>query len=169
MERKSLREQQEFSDFCEEYYMADLMESECIKPYVTYTAEWDTLQKDQVTFTEAEIDLLKELPNKEYLLNPEDVQKLCLNVVDILYASCYNHRTTSGENTPESSWTINKLSSTLCWFQVRLLINEMLLVKRKRERERAIEINFYQIFSEFYFYRRSYNSVHSKITLLSTL
>lgn len=69
-------------------------------------------------FDEVEFDLLKELPNKEYLLEVEDIKKLCLNIVDILYASCYNHRTTLGENNVESGWTINKLSSTLCWFQV---------------------------------------------------
>lgn len=128
-----MREQRELSDFAEEHYMADLVQSECIEPYMTYKAEWDTLQKDQVTFSESEVDLLKELPNKEHLLNSEDVQKLCLNLVDILYASCYNHRTTLGENTTESSWAINKLSSTLCWFQVRLIIYEALLAKRMRE------------------------------------
>ncbi|XP_018403060.1 PREDICTED: protein SHQ1 homolog [Cyphomyrmex costatus] len=117
VERKSLREQRELSDFSEEHYMADLMESEVTKPCLIYQAEWDILQKDQIAFNEAEIDLLKELPNKEYLLNAEDIEKLCFNLVDILYANCYNHRTTLGENNSESSWTINKLSSTLCWFQ----------------------------------------------------
>jgi len=126
--------------------MADLMESEYIKPYITYIAEWDTLQKDQVTFNETEVDLLKELPNKEYLLDPEDIKKLFLNLVDILYASCYNHRTTLGENTTESSWTINKLSSTLCWFQVCLSINKALSTKNECK-----WFHFYQIFSEFHF------------------
>ncbi|KAL0114988.1 hypothetical protein PUN28_010509 [Cardiocondyla obscurior] len=126
-ERKNLQEQRELSDFrkSEEHYMADLVQSECIEPYITYMAEWDTLEKDQVAFNEIEVDLLKELPNKEYLLSSEDVQKLCLNLVDILYASCYNHRTTSGENTTESGWTINKLSSTLCWFQNFATLDEV--------------------------------------------
>lgn len=116
-----MREKRELEDFKEEHYMADFMEDECIKPYITYVAEWDTLQKDDIVFNKTEIDLLKELPNKEYLLQAEDIQKLCLSLVDILYASCYNHRTTMGENTVESCWTINKLSSTLSWFQVRSL------------------------------------------------
>lgn len=113
-----MQEKCELADFNEEHYMADLMEPECIESYIMYTAEWDTLEKDKITFSEAEIDLLKELPNKEYLLDNGDSKKLCLNLIDILYASCYNHRTTLGENTVESSWTINKLSSTLCWFRV---------------------------------------------------
>lgn len=108
-------------DFKEEHYMADLMEPDYIESCITHVAEWDTLQKDDITFTEAEVDLLKELPNKEFLLDAVDIQGLCLNLVDILYGSCYNHRTTLGENTVESGWTINKLSSTLCWFQVCLV------------------------------------------------
>ncbi|XP_018046302.1 PREDICTED: protein SHQ1 homolog isoform X1 [Atta colombica] len=126
VERKSLREQCELNDFSEEHYMADLMESDVIKPCLIYQAEWDTLQKDQIAFNKAEIDLLKELPNKEYLLNVEDVEKLCFNLVDILYANCYNHRTTFGENNSESGWTINKLSSTLCWFQNFTSLDEVI-------------------------------------------
>jgi len=108
-------------DFNEEHYLADLMEAEYIKDietHITYIAEWDKLQKDDITFTEMEIDLLKQLPNKEFLLDAIDIKNLCFNLVDILYASCYNHRCILGENTVESSWNINKLSSTLCWFQV---------------------------------------------------
>lgn len=104
--------------------MADLMQPE-FESCLTYIAEWDTLQEDKVAFNKSEIDLLKELPNKEHLLDAEDDKKLCLNLFDILYASCYNHRTTLGENTVESSWTINKLSSTLCWFQVCLITSEV--------------------------------------------
>ncbi|XP_006608782.1 protein SHQ1 homolog isoform X1 [Apis dorsata] len=115
-ERKKLREKREISDFNEEHYLADLMQPDCIEPYISFITEWDTLKKENVSFNETEIDLLKELPNKEYLLNNEETHKLLLSLVDILFASCYNHRTTLGENTVESSWTINKLSSTLSWF-----------------------------------------------------
>ncbi|CAL7944618.1 unnamed protein product [Xylocopa violacea] len=115
-ERKRLREKREIFNFNEEHYLADLMQPGCIEPYISFVAEWDTLDKENVSFNETEIDLLKELPNKEYLLDNEETHKLLLSLVDILFASCYNHRTTLGENTVESSWTINKLSSTLCWF-----------------------------------------------------
>lgn len=117
-ERKKLQEKRELENFNEDHYMADLMEPECIESCMTYLAEWETLQKNEVTFNEEELDLLKDLPNKEYLLDDEETRKLYLNLVDILFASCYNHRTTLGENTVESCWTINKLSSTLSWFQV---------------------------------------------------
>jgi len=108
-------------DFNEQHYLADLMEPEYIEDietHIIYTAEWNKLQKDDITFTETEVDLLKELPNKEFLLDAIDIKNLCFNLVDILYASCYNHRYILGENTVESGWNINKLSSTLCWFQV---------------------------------------------------
>ncbi|CAK9810353.1 Protein SHQ1 homolog [Anthophora quadrimaculata] len=115
-ERRGLREKREISNFNEEHYLADLMQLECIEPYISFSAEWDTLKKENISFNDTEIDLLKELPNKEYLLNNEEIHKSLLSIVDILFASCYNHRTTMGENTVESSWTVNKLSSTLSWF-----------------------------------------------------
>ncbi|XP_043252297.1 protein SHQ1 homolog isoform X1 [Colletes gigas] len=115
--RKCLREKCELSDFNEEHYLADLMQPEYIKPYISFEAEWDTLEKSTVSLNETEVDLLKELPNKEYLLNNEEIHRLLLSLVDILFGSCYNHRTTLGENTVESSWTIAKLSSTLSWFE----------------------------------------------------
>ncbi|KAK9309721.1 hypothetical protein QLX08_000713 [Tetragonisca angustula] len=115
-ERRMLREKHEISDFNEEHYLADLMQPECIEPYISFIAEWDILKKESISLNETEIDLLKELPNKEYLLNNEETHKLLLSLVDILFGCCYNHRTTLGENTVESSWTINKLSPTLCWF-----------------------------------------------------
>lgn len=126
-ERKKLREKREISDFNEEHYLADLMQPDCIEPYISFITEWDTLKKENVSFNETEIDLLKELPNKEYLLNNEETHKLLLSLVDILFASCYNHRTTLGENTVESSWTINKLSSTLSWFDVCKIKKKILI------------------------------------------
>ncbi|XP_032687527.1 protein SHQ1 homolog isoform X2 [Odontomachus brunneus] len=125
VERKTLQLLCENKDFNEDHYLADLLEPECGE-HIAFVGKWDTLEKDQIVFDEVEFDLLKELPNKEYLLEVEDIKKLCLNIVDILYASCYNHRTTLGENNVESGWTINKLSSTLCWFQNFTSIDEVI-------------------------------------------
>ncbi|KAJ3337966.1 Hsp90 cochaperone shq1 [Gonapodya sp. JEL0774] len=38
-----------------------------------------------------------------------------LGLVDIMYAYCYDLRTTEAEHTVESAWTICKLSATMCW------------------------------------------------------
>lgn len=120
-----MQEKREREDFSEDHYMADLMDGNDIDECLRYIAEWDTLQSNKIAFNKTETDLLKELPNKAYLLDAEDIQRLQFNLVDILFASCYNRRTTLGENTVESCWTINKLSSTLCWFRVRLPIDDV--------------------------------------------
>ena len=58
--------------------------------------------------------LLSYLPFLIILLDLiEDERPLLLGILDILFAYCYNHRTSEGENTVESTWTIWKLSSTL--------------------------------------------------------
>lgn len=117
-DRKKLREAQELEAFREDHYMADLVSKECVEPYTTFVAAWETLNPDQISLTDSDKDILKELPNKEYLLDNDEAQIVLFGLVDILFGSCYNHRITNGENTSESSWDINKLSSTLCWFQV---------------------------------------------------
>lgn len=64
-------------------------------------------------------ELLKNLGSREFLLTKEDAISAWLSLIDIMYAFCYNHRTTQGDNTVESAWTINKLSATLSWLQVK--------------------------------------------------
>lgn len=101
----------------EEHYMADLMEpSEEMRICLSFKPEWE--KELPIIFNGKEQDILKELPNKEYLLSKEEERTATLGLLDILFASCYNHRVTLGENSATSGWTVNKLSSTLCWFQV---------------------------------------------------
>lgn len=169
-ERKSLREKRELEDFSEDHYLADLMEPELTqRECIAHTAEWDTLQKDEIEFTEVEVDLLKELPNKEYLLEAEDTRRLYLNLVDILYASCYNHRTTKGENTVESSWTINKLSSTLCWFQVGSDERPKPSKTETRNQFLSRSLRFVDLLSGLHFHGRSRDRMLPKIALLSLI
>lgn len=117
-DRKKLREQNELDSFDEDHYMADMVEPEYIEPYLSYDSKWEKLTESDVQLSDEEKDLLKELPNKEYLLDESEIKIALHSMIDILFASCYNCRTTLGENTVESGWTVNKLSSTLCWFQV---------------------------------------------------
>ncbi|OXU16938.1 hypothetical protein TSAR_012220 [Trichomalopsis sarcophagae] len=131
-DRKKLREQHELESFNEEHYMADLVESDSVKPYLTYECEWDKLAAEDVQLTGEEKDLLKELPNKEYLLDENEIKTALYSMIDILFASCYNCRTTLGDNTVESGWTINKLSSTLSWFQSFTNLNDVILSNIKR-------------------------------------
>ena len=50
-------------------------------------------------------------------ITQEQSESLYLSLIDILYAYVYDHRTTMGDATCESSWTIVMLSPTLSWFE----------------------------------------------------
>ena len=67
-------------------------------------------------FTEQERDQIIRLPRRQVLVSntPIKSRNLLLGLFDILYAYCYDYRTTMGEHNVESSWTIVKLSATLC-------------------------------------------------------
>lgn len=71
-----------------------------------------------VKLTDEEKESLKKLGNKEFLLSKDDKKSVWLSLVDIVFAWAYNHRTTLGDYTVESAWTLNKLSATLSWFTV---------------------------------------------------
>lgn len=118
-DRQNLREQNELESFDEDHYLADLMEPGYIEPYLSYECKYKNLTESDVQLSIEEKDLLKELPNKEYLMDENEIKIALHSMIDILYAACYNTRTTFGENTVESGWTVNKISSTLCWFQVQ--------------------------------------------------
>ncbi|XP_045455374.1 protein SHQ1 homolog [Melitaea cinxia] len=116
-ERNSLREKYENHKFSPDHYLADFFDDELIGPYLSATVEWDSpdFNKD-INFTEDEVSILKDLPNKHYILTKKEYQHVLLGLVDILFGYCYDKRTTQNESTVESGWTINKLSPTLCWF-----------------------------------------------------
>ena len=46
-----------------------------------------------------------------------------LGLVDVIYAYAYDERTTMGEHTVESWWTVSRLSATLSWFDVRAQVS----------------------------------------------
>ncbi|KAJ3147561.1 Hsp90 cochaperone shq1 [Geranomyces michiganensis] len=77
-----------------------------------------------LVFTEAEQEQMRSLPNKEYLLDNE--RATYLGLVDILFAYAYNHRTTEGDSTIESPWTVAKLSATLSCFETFHTLQETL-------------------------------------------
>ena len=78
-------------------------------------------------FTEIEQEQMRNLPNKECnhlflisyilfyidLIDPSQEIQIYLGLVDIIYAYCYNARSTEGDDTVESAWTICRLSGTL--------------------------------------------------------
>ncbi|KAK9500824.1 hypothetical protein O3M35_002014 [Rhynocoris fuscipes] len=118
-ERSLLREADELSKFSEEHYMADMMEPQGLGELLDYDPPWEQYihEKKEVQLTSEEREYLKNLGNRDYLIDSKERRIALLSLVDIIYAYAYNHRTTLGENTVESAWTINKLSATLSWLQ----------------------------------------------------
>lgn len=116
-DRQSKRIRHEDDKFSSDHYLADFYDKELLAPYLSAAASWDSpnFNKD-IEFSDEEVGVLKELPNKHYLLTKSEYKQVLYGLVDILYGYCYDKRTTLNESTVESSWTINKLSSTLSWF-----------------------------------------------------
>ncbi|KOB64483.1 Protein SHQ1-like protein [Operophtera brumata] len=116
-ERSELRIKHENSKFSSDHYLADFFDDELLEPYLSLSPAWDTPDfNKEVQFSDEEVGILKDLPNKHYLLTKTEYKAVVFGLVDIMYGYCYDKRTTLNESTVESSWTINKLSSTMSWF-----------------------------------------------------
>ena len=124
--RSELRIENENAKFDEDHYLADFFDdTELIKDtLLKYQPDFYSIgscsDEDGVSleYTDKEIDVLKSLPRRTYLLDKSQKMSAYLGLVDILYAYCYNNRVNCGESNVESGWTIAKLSSTLSWFDV---------------------------------------------------
>lgn len=66
-------------------------------------------------FTDDEKRAMLELPNREHLLLPGHDRVLLIGLVDLLFGYAYDVRTTLGDATVESGWTMCKLSAQLSW------------------------------------------------------
>lgn len=72
--------------------------------------------------TEDEMQLLASVPATHIppvdfaSMSQNQIQSTLLSLLDILFAYAYDHRTTGGDPTVESSWTVAILSPTLSWF-----------------------------------------------------
>ena len=63
----------------------------------------------------------RRLPNREYLIpaGGAEEKRALLGLADVLFAYAYDHRTTGGDPTVESAWTVAVLSPLLTWLEVR--------------------------------------------------
>ncbi|EUC67149.1 box H/ACA snoRNP assembly protein SHQ1, putative [Rhizoctonia solani AG-3 Rhs1AP] len=107
--RRELREASEDAKWDEEHYIADFVDDEIIKELMN--AE---IPSEQFVFTEDENMTMLRLPRREYLLTPDRTRELHIVLCTILFASQYDWRTTQGDPTPESTWTICKLVPAFC-------------------------------------------------------
>lgn len=142
-ERRLSRIANEDAKFEDDHYLADLYENDYIDDVLLkfkpdFGVSMKTKQKSSTSseddeknenendgtvggeFTQRELDCLKSLPKRTYMLSKEQKFFAFAGLVDILYAYCYNLRVNLAEANVESAWTIVKLSSTLAWFDVSL-------------------------------------------------
>ena len=116
-DRRTQRIAAEQTDFNPEHYLADFFQTDAIIPLL----EYKVIHREETDWTESEIEMLKGFPNKDFLLNPEELKSVYLGLIDILLAYNYDTRITMSDPTVESAWTISKLSGTLSWLEVKNL------------------------------------------------
>ncbi|PNF43936.1 hypothetical protein B7P43_G02786 [Cryptotermes secundus] len=118
--RTPLRLECEVKDFSDEHYLADRVYRNYIDELIAFETVWEQYHASgtSATLCVEDTERLKDFPVREYILMPHDQQTLYFGLLDIIAAYCYDHRTTEGDPTSESAWTINKLSATLSWFEV---------------------------------------------------
>lgn len=118
--RTELRIANENSKFDDDHYLADFFDNDDMieSLILKYEPEYSNIESDSIEYTDEEVDALKNLPKKKYLLDCEQKFYAYSGLVDILFAYCYNERVNCGESNVESGWTIAKISSTLSWLDV---------------------------------------------------
>ncbi|KAJ7062188.1 SHQ1 protein-domain-containing protein [Mycena amicta] len=109
-ERRQKRFKCEDEKFDEEYYMADYAEDEYVQELLRWRNPCILADDGPFEFTEEEKLALLNLPRREYLASPQDSRGLYLTLLTILFAYAYDARTTEGDSTPESAWTICALT-----------------------------------------------------------
>ncbi len=80
----------------------------------------DDTMETLLKFSSKEDAIMRDLPNKEYLLSFE--KSTYLGLVDLMFAYCYNYRITEGDNNVESVWCIGKISPTISSLEVSSFI-----------------------------------------------
>lgn len=115
-ERYNLMQQEENKKFNPEHYGADFLEEEdLIQEYLDLPSPWSAMTINDISFDDSEIEVLKNLPNKNYNLSEEQRKYCYYGLIDILYAYCYDCRTTSFEGNVQSGWTVLELAASLRW------------------------------------------------------
>ncbi|KAJ3665793.1 hypothetical protein Zmor_001267 [Zophobas morio] len=117
-ERHKMRLQYEQGKFNVDHYLSDYIENDEVLEIVALKSPWADLKRNDIQFTDSELDFLKDLPNKQYNLSETQINYCYYSLVDILFAFCYDRRTTEFEGSSESGWNIIKLAATFCWLDV---------------------------------------------------
>ncbi|CAK5264945.1 unnamed protein product [Mycena citricolor] len=95
-ERRSRRVQHENAKWDEEHYMADYADDE----YIQELVHWVNPRTQNTNLSSSQIK------RKRHLSDEAQTRNLYLSLTTILFAAAYEARTTQGDPTPESAWTI---------------------------------------------------------------
>ncbi|KAK5809819.1 SHQ1 protein-domain-containing protein [Linnemannia elongata] len=139
-QRRENRIQRENSKFDDEYYMSDFMTEEEIQHILKYKTQWwNELQMNLSgedssvpvkPFSAKEQELMRDLPRREYIL--ENTKSAYLTLIDILFAYSYDLRTSEGDTSVETAWTICKLSPSIAALDQFTTLKETLLASFRR-------------------------------------
>lgn len=127
-ERREKRQAAEQEKFDEDHYLADLYDDDAIQELLRYNPH--TGYDSSEGFTDEDKEIMRNLPKKEYLI--DNRLSVYLGLVDIIFAYCYDIRSTEGEHNVESTWTISKLSSTLSWMDSFTSIEDTVTASYRR-------------------------------------
>ncbi|KAJ7606617.1 SHQ1 protein-domain-containing protein [Roridomyces roridus] len=108
-ERRSRRWKHEDEKWDEEHYMADYADDEYIQELISWVNP-RIVSDGPFAFTEEENLTLLNLPRREYLSDAHQTKNLYITLATILFAYAYEARTTQGDSTPESAWTLCSLT-----------------------------------------------------------
>ena len=107
------RKVQEENAFSPDHYLADTFDP---NDNLHFIMKLDLKWKEPVEFSKEDNERMIVLGSQRKTTMPiakENLLSVSLGLLDILFAYCYDFRTTEGEHSPESAWTISKLCATL--------------------------------------------------------
>ena len=126
-DRRTERLNLEQKDFNSEHYLCDLFEpDDCLTEALEYK-----LPEFSNVLTPDENLALTNYSRKNIKIRMS-VQSTLYGLVDILYAYCYDFKTTLGEHNSETGWLISKLSATLACSEVFDSIKDCVIANMRR-------------------------------------
>ncbi|KAL7750139.1 hypothetical protein RI367_004311 [Sorochytrium milnesiophthora] len=149
-ERRATRTKAEDEHFSEDHYMVDITDNRSLiasmvkadmwwstrklalvtEPQLSDAMQQLTLQAksadDGFTFTEQEKDMMTKLKSRQVRVAKKLVKSHALVMLDMTLAYVYDLRTTDGEHTVESAWTIAKLCSAFACVEMHDTIDDVL-------------------------------------------
>ncbi|KAL1510099.1 hypothetical protein AB1Y20_006431 [Prymnesium parvum] len=139
--RRAARIQHEEEAFDVEHYAADMMLPDECDDAIAFCPWWGDLAADEggargdgswFGIGSDYQQQLQQLARREILLDSAERREAMCGLVDLLFAYCYDVRTTEGEHTVESGWTICRVSSLLSFLDAFSSIRDVALASVRR-------------------------------------